>query len=269
MVERRIRRFDKYDETRRRLEEARNNLEAYTYRARGYLSDEEFITVSTLEQREKLDALLSETGDWLYGDGYTATLKEVQEKIKQLESLETPISRRKSEWASRPEAIENLQKILSNGEAFLLRDEALASIPTESTEHAPLDTSRFKEALTRIKAWAEEKIAEQEKLEPYEDPVITTEEMSKKTQELTMALVETMTRQMELEQRWAKEQAKAQEELEKQEREEKEKEEMKEKAEEETTEEGEEREKGEENEEEREREKVWEGSRRQNLHNEL
>ncbi|CAZ80856.1 unnamed protein product [Tuber melanosporum] len=170
-----IRGFDKHDKERKDLEEARNNLEAYTYRARGYLSDDAFIAVSTEEQRERLDAMISEASDWLYGDGYTAGLKEVHQKIKQLEALEAPISKRRTEKDSLPEALKGLNNILISMKGFIEREESLAE--AQSDDSYSFDLKPLKKAYEKERAWVEEKSAAQEKLQPHEGPILTSEEI--------------------------------------------------------------------------------------------
>ncbi|RPB06203.1 actin-like ATPase domain-containing protein [Choiromyces venosus 120613-1] len=191
-----IRGFDKHDKERKNLEEARNNLEAYTYRARGYLSDDAFIAVSTEEQREKLDAMINEASDWLYGDGYTAGLKEVHQKIKQLEALETPISKRRAEKDSLPEALQNLNSILNSMKGFIEREESLAEAQTD--DYYTFDLEPLKKSYEKESAWAEEKSAAQEKLQLHEGPVITSEEINAKAKELTTELITSIHTKREL-----------------------------------------------------------------------
>ncbi|KAG0126441.1 Hsp70 protein-domain-containing protein [Tuber indicum] len=192
-----IRGFDKHDKERKDLEEARNNLEAYTYRARGYLSDDAFIAVSTEEQRERLDAMISEASDWLYGDGYTAGLKEVHQKIKQLEALEAPISKRRTEKDSLPEALKGLNNILISMKGFIEREESLAE--AQSDDSYSFDLKPLKKAYEKESAWVEEKSAAQEKLQPHEDPILTSEEVTAKATELTTELITSIHTKKELE----------------------------------------------------------------------
>ncbi|KAG0633178.1 Hsp70 protein-domain-containing protein [Tuber brumale] len=191
-----IRGFDKHDKERKDLEEARNNLEAYTYRARGYLSDDAFIAVSTEEQRESLDAMISEASDWLYGDGYTAGLKEVHQKIKQLEALEAPISKRRTEKDSLPEALKGLNNILTSVKGFIEREESLAE--AQSDDYYSLDLKPLKKTYEKERAWVEEKSAAQEKVQPHEDPIITSEEVTAKATELTTELITSIHTRKEL-----------------------------------------------------------------------
>ncbi|KAK6497537.1 lumenal Hsp70 protein [Arthrobotrys musiformis] len=112
--------FDEDDTTRAQREEARNNLEAFTYRATELLSSEGFIAVSTEEQREKLQAKINEISDWIYTrEADIADRKILLGKFKELKDLEEPISNRRKEATDRPDGIVRLQTNLKDGKKLL------------------------------------------------------------------------------------------------------------------------------------------------------
>jgi len=154
------------------------------------------MAVSTEEQREKLDAIISEASDWLYGDGYTAGLKEVHQKIKQLEALEAPISKRRAEKDSLPEALNNLNNILASMNGFIEREESLAE--ARSDDYYSFDLEPLKKTYEKGRVWTEEKSAAQEKLQPHEDPVMTSEDVAAKAKELTTELITSIHTMKEL-----------------------------------------------------------------------
>jgi hypoxia up-regulated 1 len=104
--------FDASDKSRRLREEALNNLEAFTYRARDYLEDEAFIAASTSEVRSTLEQKLSATSDWIYEEGPDATEEVLATRLKDLKAIVDPIQKRKDEAAKRPEAVKGLQDAL-------------------------------------------------------------------------------------------------------------------------------------------------------------
>ncbi|KAI9026192.1 Hsp70 protein-domain-containing protein [Hyaloraphidium curvatum] len=104
--------MDAEDRARFALAEARNQLEAFVYAAREFLTHSETEEVSTEEEREKLSAKLSEASEWLYGDGEHAELAAVKGQLRGLEDLKGPIELRRKERKSRPEAAKALRTVL-------------------------------------------------------------------------------------------------------------------------------------------------------------
>lgn len=140
--------------------------------------------------------MISEASDWLYGDGYTAGLKEVHQKIKQLKALEAPISKRRAEKDSLPEALKDLNNILASMKGFIEREESLAE--AQSDDYYSFDLGPLKKAYEKERAWVEEKSAAQEKLQPHEDLIITSEEVATKAKELTTELITSIHTKKEL-----------------------------------------------------------------------
>ncbi|KAI9622478.1 hypothetical protein H4Q26_015159 [Puccinia striiformis f. sp. tritici PST-130] len=82
-------------ETRKRnREEARNALEAYTYKLRDRLEQEVFQSHSTEQETNELKSARDEVSDWLNDWAEQAPLKELKEKKQKLERLENPIQKR-------------------------------------------------------------------------------------------------------------------------------------------------------------------------------
>ncbi|KAK4197069.1 putative heat shock protein family 70 protein [Triangularia verruculosa] len=115
----RLRAFQASDKARRQREEALNQLEAYTYRVRDILENEDFIRVSTAEERAKIEKQNSEDSDWVYGDGHDATEKVLKQRLSALQKLVTPIQQRIEESAKRPELIKDLKDALNSTQHFV------------------------------------------------------------------------------------------------------------------------------------------------------
>jgi hypoxia up-regulated 1 len=101
--------FDKSDKARTLRSEALNTLEAFTYRARDYLSDKSFIAVSTDKVRGELEAKLNAASEWLYGDGVDAKSQDFKDKLKELQAYVDPILSRREESSKREEAIQKVK----------------------------------------------------------------------------------------------------------------------------------------------------------------
>lgn len=174
------------------MEEARNELEAFTYRGRDYLEDSLFQAVSNDEQREKFEALISETGDWLYGDGYAAPRAEVRRKLAELKALETPITKRKLEQQKRPEEIKDLEAVIEQTEelikVFTTKPPAPDANSLDEEEDSfvmpDVDVAPLAKGLGETIAWLAEKKAAQESKAAHEDPVFTIKELQAKKKQL-------------------------------------------------------------------------------------
>jgi hypoxia up-regulated 1 len=104
--------FDNSDRARRLREEALNQLEGFTYKARDLLEDEEFIAVSTKAERSELESKAKAASDWIYSGGADASREELKEKLKEMKDIANPIQFRKEEAISRPEKLKALQDAL-------------------------------------------------------------------------------------------------------------------------------------------------------------
>lgn len=118
-IKQRLTAFDASDRNSQLRSEALNVLEAFTYRARDYLEDESFGSFSTEAVRKDLQAKLSSTSDWLYGEGTDAKLQDFKDRLKQLKALVDPVLRRREESSKREQAVETLRNSLSNASSML------------------------------------------------------------------------------------------------------------------------------------------------------
>ena len=80
--------MDYSDNQRRAREEARNNLESFVYHVQDFLQNQEVLHVSTDSQRTELSSKLSETSDWLYGEGEEAQTAEFITRLSNLKFVE-------------------------------------------------------------------------------------------------------------------------------------------------------------------------------------
>ena len=242
--------FDASDRSRMLRSEVLNTLEAFTYRARDYLSDTSFIVASTDKVREQLEAKLDAASEWLYGDGIDAKLQDFKDKLKDLKALVDPVLSRMHETSSRENAIKGLQDQLESMTAMIklvegsierAAEEAASAVtasisslvdvasdavipsaepkpPSPSTDpdlddldddpystsetsssyltassqpaqphiapYSAEDVSALQKSYDSIKAWLDEKLAIQEKLQPYDDPAFLVAELELRTQQL-------------------------------------------------------------------------------------
>jgi len=102
------------DAEARRVEAARNALEAYVYEARGKLSDDEnCLQVSTEEDRSKIMELLTQQEEWLYEEeAATANASTLEAKLEALQLHVAPIFARALELETRPLLAEKIEQVL-------------------------------------------------------------------------------------------------------------------------------------------------------------
>lgn len=145
----RLDQFDSSDRKSALLAEALNTLEAFTYRARDYLDDASFISGSSEKTRSEIEALITATSDWLYGEGSDAKLAEFQDRLKALKALVDPVLKRGEEAHKRPKAVKELQAKLEtlSGMAKNVKDrieqaaESAASVASSLAEAALASSS--------------------------------------------------------------------------------------------------------------------------------
>jgi len=105
--------FDDSDRSRRLREEALNQLEGFTYKARDLLENSEFVEVSTDEERASLESKAKAASEWIYADGAEATREELKAKLKEMKDIVAPIEFRKEELVTRAEKLKALQEALN------------------------------------------------------------------------------------------------------------------------------------------------------------
>ncbi|KAM4059201.1 hsp70 protein [Hirsutella rhossiliensis] len=124
-VKDRLKSFAASDKARIVREEALNQLEGFTYKARDLVEAESFISRSTEKERSKLSEKASEISEWLYEGGAEATKEELKAKLKVLQDLVAPVQTRIDEAEKRPELVSSLKTLLNQTSHFIgsLRDQ--------------------------------------------------------------------------------------------------------------------------------------------------
>lgn len=115
----RLKAFDASDKARTQRSDLLNSLEGLTYRVRDWLEDSAFTAVASASEQSTLKELSKEASEWIYGDGASATAKQLKEKLKGLNEIIDPIKKRQTEATKRPEQIKLLQDALDQTNAML------------------------------------------------------------------------------------------------------------------------------------------------------
>lgn len=187
-----------YEAALRAREEARNRLEAYLYRVQNYLGDEPdskaLFDFGTDEERERLSSGVASAFEWLHEYAESAPAGDLVSRLTELEALEAPIATRYTEWMSRPTAVDNFQKAMHAGRAFLIsatqnRTDALKAAETATDENPVAPPKYTEEELLKVanllkeyEQWIDPLMVEQVKLngDMKANPVIFTKDLDDK-----------------------------------------------------------------------------------------
>lgn len=80
---------------------------------------DEYQLVVSEEEKEKITGKLSEASEWMDEDGYSATTKELREKLSQLKSLCKDMFFRVDERRKWPDRLAALDSMLNTSSFFL------------------------------------------------------------------------------------------------------------------------------------------------------
>lgn len=83
------------------------------------LHQEDFQLVLSDQEKEQISARLSEASEWMDEDGYSATTKQLREKLSQLKSLCKDVFFRVEERRKWPERLAALDSMLNTSSFFL------------------------------------------------------------------------------------------------------------------------------------------------------
>jgi hypoxia up-regulated 1 len=245
LIYRRLRSFDKSDQTRMLRDQDHNNLEAFIYRVRDFLEDSSFISFASKPMIKEMEKLVTATSSWLSdSEGSVATSEILKAKLKAIEELVIPVIFRREEAEKRPEVVTALRDSLKRSQTLIsmIRDsveqaaqkaaEALKASESASTEtpapsssgddlddleepetsSAPVvsdipeaptmpayteeDLQEIEASYDKVQKWLDEKLAEQENLKDFEDPVILSKELDKKAKSLNEVLMSVLQKKM-------------------------------------------------------------------------
>lgn len=118
-MKKRLAAFDASDRDRVLREESLNELEAFIYRSRDLVDDEDFVKYLKQGQLTILKQKVTDTSEWLHGDGSDAKAAEFQERLRSLKDLVNPALTRRQESTARPGRVEALQDSLKNAKAVM------------------------------------------------------------------------------------------------------------------------------------------------------
>uniref|UniRef100_K7F5M5 Hypoxia up-regulated protein 1 n=1 Tax=Pelodiscus sinensis TaxID=13735 RepID=K7F5M5_PELSI len=158
-------------------EKSANSLEAFIFETQDKLYQEEYQFVSTEEQREEISSKLSEASNWMEEEGYTATTKELKEKLSDLKKLCRSLFFRVEERRKWPDRLAALENLLNHSSIFL---KGARMIPEADQVFTEVELSTLEKAINETVTWKNDTLAEQNKLPPTEKPTLLSKDIELK-----------------------------------------------------------------------------------------
>ncbi|KAJ8457005.1 hypothetical protein ONZ45_g18491 [Pleurotus djamor] len=169
-------------------EDRKNALEEYVYDMRGKL-DDRYASYHRSDEKSKLLAALQEAEDWLYSEeGEDATKTAYVTRLDALKLLGDPISNRYRQNEDRPKAISQLRETLN-----LYMSQATSG--DDKYSHIDeKDKQSVIEKVATVQKWLDDNVARQAEKPKNADPTLTTEEISKKRDDVIYFATPIMTK---------------------------------------------------------------------------
>ncbi|XP_069021156.1 hypoxia up-regulated protein 1 [Embiotoca jacksoni] len=158
-------------------EKTLNSLEAFIFETQDKLYQEDYQQVVTEEEKEKISAKLSESSEWMDEEGYTATTKQLREKLSQLKSLCKDMFFRVEERRKLPDRLAALNSLL-NTSSFFLRSAKL--IPEDDQIFTEVELDMLEKVINDTTKWKNETAAEQAKRSLKERPILLSKDIESK-----------------------------------------------------------------------------------------
>lgn len=158
-------------------EKTLNSLEAFIFETQDKLYQDEYQAVVTEEEREQISGKLSEASNWMDEDGYSASTKELKEKLSELKKLCRAMFFRVEERKKWPDRLAALESML-NTSAYFLKSAKL--IPEDDQIFTDVELKTLERVINETTTWKNETVGAQEKLSPTEKPVLLSKDIEAK-----------------------------------------------------------------------------------------
>lgn len=174
----RLQAFAASDKARFQREEALNQLEAFTYKIRDLIENEDFVAKSTEAEREELSKKASETSEWLDEESFEAGLEAFKSKLQTLKDLVKPIQTRVDESEKRPQLVASLKDAMDQADKFIANvheqiaefEKAKASASASTESESTSTTSSAAEKATNDFEGLEDEDAKTDSAKTVEQP---------------------------------------------------------------------------------------------------
>uniref|UniRef100_A0A8C7CTQ2 Hypoxia up-regulated protein 1 n=1 Tax=Oncorhynchus kisutch TaxID=8019 RepID=A0A8C7CTQ2_ONCKI len=158
-------------------EKTLNSLEAFLFDTQDKMYQEEYQAVVLEEEKENILAKLSQVSTWMDEDGYSASTKELREKLQSLRNLCKAMFFRVEERRKWPGHLATLESKL-NRSSFFLRSSKL--VPEDDRIFTDVELKTLEKVINETSTWKNNTVAEQEKSSPTERPVLLSKDIESK-----------------------------------------------------------------------------------------
>eukprot|EP00455_Lapot_gusevi_P038029 TRINITY_DN4264_c0_g2_i1.p1 TRINITY_DN4264_c0_g2~~TRINITY_DN4264_c0_g2_i1.p1 ORF type:complete len:890 (-),score=423.85 TRINITY_DN4264_c0_g2_i1:69-2738(-) len=163
-----LRKLSAFDQARRELAEAKNSVESFIYSTREKLYDEDINTVTTEEQRQSVESMLSTASTWLEENEFSTNPTVFRTKLAEMKVLWDPIALRAREHRARPVAFSETRTILSTARTLA------ATLRKDKPWIPEADFKRFEGLIATAEKWLDDKEAAQKAAPLHEAPLFSS-----------------------------------------------------------------------------------------------
>ncbi len=169
-------------------QDRKNALEEYIYDIRGKV-DDRYTAYVQPQERANILALASQSEEWLYSEeGEDATKSAYVEKLDALKAIGDPVAKRYREAEDRPRVMAQLRETLNT---FISQ----ATSSDERYSHIDeKDKQSVIEKCATIEKWLDDQSARQAERPKNVDPILLTEDMKKKREDIIYFTTPIMTK---------------------------------------------------------------------------
>ena len=153
--------------------QAKNDFEGYILDTRNRLSDELSSYISPSE-KEKLERMLTEGEEWLYGDGYDAQKSEYKKRLGDLKAIGDPVVARRYETEHRADAAGSLKQTIGHYQRW-------ASTSDEKSAHiTPEERQKVVDECNSVDEWLASTMSKLDRQPKHETPHVTIAQLKAK-----------------------------------------------------------------------------------------
>uniref|UniRef100_A0A8C7UXF8 Hypoxia up-regulated protein 1 n=1 Tax=Oncorhynchus mykiss TaxID=8022 RepID=A0A8C7UXF8_ONCMY len=157
-------------------EKTLNSLEAFLFDTQDKMYQEEYQAVVLEEEKETILAKLSQVSTWMDEDGYSASTKELREKLRYLRKLCRDMFFRVEERRKWPGHLATLESMLNRSSFFL----SSKLVSEDDRIFTDVELKTLEKVINETSTWKNNTVAEQEKSSPTEQPVLLSKDIESK-----------------------------------------------------------------------------------------
>jgi molecular chaperone DnaK (HSP70) len=172
--------FSANDARLARIAEARNNLEAQIFELKDAITrDTVWTQVMSAAEKVEVNQIVNNTATWADEDHDFEDEAELKDKSRLLEEAVKGIRFRVEESRTRESSIQELQYLLSD-----MQDAVLNRWPAKRLRVPKREKKAILDRVRQTREWLDRKIEEQRELDPWEDPVLKTSDLTLRIKKL-------------------------------------------------------------------------------------